>query len=1064
MNALARRLSLALLLTATVCLHAGSDVFRMPAEIPELEARGNWQQSLDEIAASSTPLSWLLIGPLPDKDFKQFDLPNGMVPDQNDDWTGQNTRVWNRTHDEDGAFLDLMEALNARTELLAYARTEMEWPVDGPALIWFDSFGRSIVYLNNVKIGLGAPRKQERASSARTMYPVMVQMKRGKNVLKIKIGQDRKPQYKDFGFFCRLERVDAPYLTALAQRLSVLYPDEAKGWRGAEAWLEIARRHESQGQREPAAAAYQKVIDQFRPHPNGDYLLEAETGKKRIESKAQPLGGDQIWKEWKKADEQFKALLRNADTSAADTLMRDYIVRFPLHESSGNALIFRGGLREDYNAAQSCQPYYERALREHAQNEFVRKFAVRGLDFVRDTRTERPQVAVQHEIQLAIDATRRQIAGGNDDEIASAFRSLLDTLNKSPRILLQIVDSPFYSRHAGLREYVRALLSHLGGKPLALYRQTVEKESAARFNEAKRTGQDAALGAIASDFFYTPAAAAALNELGNRYLDRGAWAQAAQTFKTLERDARGASGLPEALLAAKIAFALIRDGQAAPAREALDRLSKKLGTEKIKVAGVETSGAQLAAKLESEINKPAKADARLEMSTAETLGSIPRRSGPPAATPSPVPRGMLWNTPLARTESSRMAKDFWPEDSVYSHLQSFPVISGDRVFVSTLEGIAAYELGNGRNIWKQNWESKGSLFPWHDGRALFTGHPLSCPTVSEGRVYMRALKAAQTGLRCHDAANGKLIWNTETNLAFSRTVWLSDPLLAYGMAIAVFLEPEGADARPGTTPLNIHGVAAFDAASGELRWKSSLVTGAMGRILEKVAGHDNKQYAMYRSSMQLGVPAADNGIVYTPTGMGSLAALSAFTGEVIWLSGYPQLRSESLENGNSAIDRFLPRMLKFISRGPVAPIVSDDVVVLAPKDASGLIAFERQSGIIRWTHDLCDSRFLAGVCDGNVLVADNTVKAVALASGKTVWEFTIPADKKGLYAQPGFSGSTLYVPTPDVLLLLDARTGKNTGSMPWNPQVGALGNLVVSGSTLVGVNGKFIGALSEQKK
>ena len=1052
------RALLSILLVASGAVFAGSEVLRVGAQLPEMEARGSWQNSLDELNALGTPVSWLLIGPIPDKEFKQFSLPNGMAPDTSDDWTGQNTRVWNRPRVEDGCFLDLREALDARTELLAYARAEIEWPVDGPALLWFDTFGRAIVYLNNTKV-ITATHKSEVPASADTMYPVIVQMKRGINILKVKVGQDRKPKFKDCGFFCRVERHDTEYLKARTEKLCQLYPDEAAGWRGAEAWLAIARRHELEGRGEPALALYKKVLESHGA--DGEYRLEAEAGIKRIEARAQPLASEEIWKQWKATDEKFKALMRNAETAAADNLMRNYIASFALHESAGNALIFRGGLREDYNFAQSCQRFYERALREHSQNEFVRKFALRGMDFVRNTRTERPQVRVQQEFQLAIDAARRQITGGNEDDIAAAIRTLLDALAKSPGQILEIADSPFFPRYAGLREYIRALLAHLGGKPLNLYREIVERDSTTRLREARAAGDDAALGAVAAEFPYTRAAALALNQLGNRYMDRGEWTQALQVFRVLERE-YSRSGVSEATIVSKIAAILVRMGQTAAAEEVLDRLAREFAKSPITFAGENANGDAVAAHLRKHL-KNVEPEANTAGRVSATLLANIQRTGAAPGSPSPAPRAILWSVAAPQSQSSFLARDFWPEDTVYSHLQPFPVISGDRVFVSTFENIQALDLNSGKTIWKHSWDSRGSLFPQVDGRTLFTGFPQSCPTVDNGKVYLRTLRESQSALRCYAAADGRLLWSTESSAALKRMVFLSDPLITNGCAIAVFLEPPDQDSQLGQTSVNTHGVIAFDAATGQLRWKTALATGAMGRVVERIVGRDSKQYATYRASMQLGAPSADAGVVYTPTGLGSMAALSVFTGELIWLSGYPQLRSESLENGNSSIDRFLPRVLKYISRGPAAPLVGADVVLLAPKDATGLIAFERQSGMIRWMQELNDSRFIAGVCAGNVLVCDNTVKAISLATGATAWEFSMPDPKRGLFAQPGFSGSTLYLPTADVLLMVDARTGKSTGSMPWSAQPGALGNLVVSGSMLVGVNGKFIGAVGEKK-
>lgn len=1039
----------------SACAIAG-EPFRMPAELPPIEPRDSWQQSLDEIDARNVPTHWLLIGPLSDKEFKLFDLPDGMEPDRSDDWGNQKTLSWSRPREDDGSFMDLAEALNERRETLAYAKAEIEWPVDGPALLWFDHFGRAAVCLNNQRIGPhGMKRREDRKDYEPTIYtmaPIAVNMKRGRNVLKIKLGQERKPNFKGFGFFCRLERNDLPYRVALFEKMKELYPQEAAGWRGAEAQLEFARRHEAAGERDKAAAAYQQAAELCAD--DDATRIEAEQARQRVLAGAKPETSDLIWQQWKKTDEQFKALMKNADTPGADSLMRDYLARYPNHESSGNALVFRSGLRHDYGFNAACQRYYERALREFSQNDFVRKFSLRGLAFARSTRAEPPTVELNREYQAVIDGARRQLSAGDEADIEAAVRSFTDVLDKAPGTLLQISDSLYFPRYAGAREYLRALLAHLAGRPMNVYRKAVERASAARLEEARAMGGVAELEALAAQFYFTPAAAEALNRAGNIYLDRGAWPQALHAFKTLQRDFHGVRAISDAALAAKIAWVLAQDGQADAARGAALKLAADFSTEKIEWAGESLSGAELAKKLVNQARAPAAG------SFAETYAANARRTGPPASAPSPKPGTVAWSAPVTPSKSASTAKSFWPEDTLFAHLQSFPVVSGSRAFVSTLESVECYDAASGRNLWRQNWDSHGSLFPPRDNNPLFTGYPVSCPTVANEKVYLRSAKGTQTALRCYRAADGALLWSSEKDPRLKKSVFLSDPVVAYGLAAAVYLEvPEEFNLEPGQSAINTHGLAAFDTETGMLRWKRPLATGAMGRVMERIAGRDQKQYATYRASMQLGPPAADGGILYAATGLGSLAAVNAFTSEVVWLAGYPQLRSESLENGNSAIDKFLPRMLRILARGPASPIVGEDVVVLAPKDAPGLIAFDRQSGGVRWMQELNDARYLAGVCNGNLLTVDNRVQAISLATGKTEWEYEIAGKSRTLVASPGYSGSTLYLPTPDGLQLLDARTGKAGVNYAWDAKTGPLGNITVAGATLIGVNSKFIVAL-----
>ncbi|MCY3024222.1 MAG: PQQ-binding-like beta-propeller repeat protein [Planctomycetota bacterium] len=186
--------------------------------------------------------------------------------------------------------------------------------------------------------------------------------------------------------------------------------------------------------------------------------------------------------------------------------------------------------------------------------------------------------------------------------------------------------------------------------------------------------------------------------------------------------------------------------------------------------------------------------------------------------------------------------------------------------------------------------------------------------------------------------------------------------------------------------------------------------------------------------------------------------MNAFTGEVLWLAGYAKLRAEGLQTGTSESGPFLPRILKVNARGPASPVVGDEVVVLAPKDAAGVIAFDRRNGEIRWRQDLLECRYLAGVCEGNLLAVDNTVTALSLATGKVAWEYTV--EGKRLLGQPGYSGAVLYLPTQTNLQMVDARTGQALGTFAWDQKAGPLGNLVIGSQRIVGVNTKALAALA----
>lgn len=1056
-------------LSAAVCAAAGrwcdaADVLRVPEVLPELEQRGSWRETLEDLASYRAPDSWLILGPVPDPDRKRFDQRGALEAERSDDWGKLNPRRWTRPADEESCEVDLSDLSVRKRDALVFAQTEVDWPVAGPALLWFDANAYAVVYVNNARVEYAKLQKRKHDPRV-ALYPVPAQMLRGRNIIKLKLAQTEERRV-GLVFHLRLERNDLAYRERLLTKLRALYPAEAAGWRGAEALLELARRHEEAGNAKEALALCGKLSETFPD--DSDAMAEVQAARQRLERPpdGKSEDGDAAWRA---AGERFEALVKNAETVAADRVLREFAAYFPLSRQTGLALCLRGALRQDYGLSEGCQRFFERALREFGQDEEVRERCLRGLAFARSYHPETPEVAVRHELQLQVDAVRRQLTGGNAADAEAAVRSVDTLMRVSGDSILRVSDSLFTPRYAGVREYLRALLAHLGSEPLALYRKMTMQAAEQRYQAAKATGSVLDLEAAAWEHYLTPAAAKALNRAGNHYLDYGAYAQAAAIFRLLLRDYRAAGGtvqsrgdgailgdLSEAVITAKLARALMRDGQASAAREALSSLRRHWAGAQLMAGGRLVTGAEYASNLEARLTWAAlSASGTALAAESETFGGNTRRAGPGLLSPAPKPGATAWHAALAKSASAETAQRYWPEaeDKLFAHLQSYPIITGGRVVVSTLEGLQSVEWQSGQAVWKQAWSSSGSL-----SRDRFTGFPISCPTACNERVYLRVLAGDRTALRCYRAADGKLSWSTEAAAAHKKTVWLSDPLVAYGLAIAVFVrEPPQEESGMGRGGYNLHGVAALDAETGEARWERPLATGVTGiRVFGDGRGGD-KQYTLCRGSMQLGPPAADGGVVYAVTGLGSLAALNAFTGEVLWLSGYARLRVESVKEGNAGATPFLPRLVKLNARGPCSPVVADEVVVLAPKDAPGVLAFDRRNGQVRWSHDLLDCRFLAGACEGNVIAADSTVSALSLATGKAVWEFSL--EGKRLLGQPGFSGGTLYLPLGNSLVLVDARTGKAVGNYAWDQKAGPLANLVVTGQGIAGVNAKYVSAI-----
>lgn len=403
------------------------------------------------------------------------------------------------------------------------------------------------------------------------------------------------------------------------------------------------------------------------------------------------------------------------------------------------------------------------------------------------------------------------------------------------------------------------------------------------------------------------------------------------------------------------------------------------------------------------------------------------------------PGGLEWTQQIKQTDYLNRARGSWSEDRWFYHYEAFPIVSNGKVFTTTRDEIRAIELETGKELWTKNWGGPNYMIA-----DKFSGYPLSMPCASDGRVYMRAFSPErQSVLRCYAESDGTLIWDSQKLTALRGCYMSSEPLVAYNHVYAVYCEPLDADTSRC-------GMVALDVKTGALLWKRVFGVGNSGIQISERVRESRLTPILYRVTLQLGPPSAQDGVIYTSTGLASLAAVNAYSGEIEWVAAYPSLRTGNIATGHSGIEYFIPRLMKFLARGPCSPVISGDVVALAPRDASGVLAFERGTGELLWTNELMDARFIAGVSNGNLIAADDTVTALNIKTGRTAWEYS--SDSKRLLAQPGYSGGVLYLPYEDGIHRVDARTGKQIDTTKWDPKLAnGAGNLVVSGRRVLGV-------------
>lgn len=138
---------------------------------------------------------------------------------------------------------------------------------------------------------------------------------------------------------------------------------------------------------------------------------------------------------------------------------------------------------------------------------------------------------------------------------------------------------------------------------------------------------------------------------------------------------------------------------------------------------------------------------------------------------------------------------------------SSPIVAGGRVYLHSKvkdrdeEEVVALDAADGKEVWRKTY-ARGP------GRFLYGNGPRATPAVAGGKLYTYGINGVLT---CWDAADGKQLWQVEALKKFGARNLLfgaSCSPLVDGKAVLLNVGARGAS------------VVAFDADSGEVKWKS----------------------------------------------------------------------------------------------------------------------------------------------------------------------------------------------------------------------------------------------------
>jgi len=388
----------------------------------------------------------------------------------------------------------------------------------------------------------------------------------------------------------------------------------------------------------------------------------------------------------------------------------------------------------------------------------------------------------------------------------------------------------------------------------------------------------------------------------------------------------------------------------------------------------------------------------------------------------------------------------------------FPAADARTLYVSDGRALRALDVFSGRPLWRVEDPLPGlpllpssmlargrTAFDRPFAPTLWREHVIATLEVSTGWREDRVLNMQvntympRRALVALSRENGRLLWRAGADEAdrerLRRVHFCSEPVVADDVVVAL-----------GARYENYEDVALFgvSASSGRVLWETPLVYGQQETNL---FGNPVKEFSA-------GAVSARDGVAYAGTGLGCLAAVRVADGRLQWLASYDVIPIEPVQVW------FQPKIRR-PRVGPTAPLVTRDLVVVAPGDALHVNAYDRTSGTLRWRapHEtLLRTRYgtllqvvgVARMAGREALVlTSSTLDALDLATGRLLARGRFDPEGSQVRGQGAVRGREVLVPTSAGLqrFSLDAEL-KLLGRDAWSEEAEP-GNLLALGHVLV---------------
>lgn len=585
---------------------------------------------------------------------------------------------------------------------------------------------------------------------------------------------------------------------------------------------------------------------------------------------------------------------------------------------------------------------------------------------------------------------------------------------------------------------LRRQLFDLPPEARQVYLATYEPPARAALDEALKLPFEASLGPlreVARRYPLTAAAFEALKAQGDRALDLGLAAQAADAYKAAIESQEWPAGpgagedrpppKSPALMSLfiKLAFAGLLAGRTAPAQAVLARIARDYPAESISIGGASFKAGQLSDHpvLKRLLDAAQAASSALVWSgfTARpdhACFSLPEGKKPPLGSRAQwIYRFSTGREDEEKDASGAALKPRTPlrESNPFLAYPAFAAASqAGRLFVRHEGDLLALDAATGKILWKveppslsASYGERENTYAPRDSAAQNLGENDLC--LAGGLVILLNRQSPlfydQQGnlvftpnqLLAYDQWSGKLRWRLggpeEPKEKFRSLTFTAPPTPAGGDLLVAPATQNDAPFVLGLT------------AAGKVRWT------------ERLYGYNAGYLQQHRNAVSQGATlAVSGGLAVAAPGHGVVTALEAESGRIRWITRYRTISSS------------YPMAFPW---APAQPVISGKHVIAAPYDSTYLIVLDLETGKTLWERSMTGGvHQLLGADAERIYVAGSRVEALELKTGAV--RYTSGLFKRT--AGRGFvTADEIYLPQENGLAIFRSATGEPVANLGW---------------------------------